>query len=393
MKLKSHIFYIVLLLVSIESIAQVPAGSDTQIQFNNNGGFGASPNLRWDGTLFRLEDIGNTSAKIYFRSESGDAGYIYSENWGSNQNRLVIETADDGNDDYTVIRNRHYSFGNLDVFEVHRSYIMARGSRNWGESIQGLNKGILHLNPANSTDHYGSAITFGASDRDSGNSAQAGIYTRSDGSYGTKMYFATTNAYIEGSKTAMMIDHDGNVGMGNSSPGVKLDVSGTVQSSNMGRFKGWTTGGETGLGFEIGTSGGDGYAYVYDRTNASYGTMHIQNVIHTTGNNGNVGIGTASPTNKLEVNGTIRSKEVKVEASPWPDYVFEKDYELRSLEETEAYIQKNKHLPEIPSANEIEANGLALGEMNRLLLQKIEELTLHIIEQEKRIQKLENKSK
>ena len=101
---------------------------------------------------------------------------------------------------------------------------------------------------------------------------------------------------------------------------------------------------------------------------------------------GNVGIGTSTPSEKLEVNGTIRSKEVKVEASGWPDYVFETDYNLRSLKETEAYIKENKHLPEIPSANEIEANGVQLGEMNMLLLKKIEELTLHTIKQQKLIE-------
>ncbi|WP_421762899.1 hypothetical protein [Ekhidna sp.] len=103
--------------------------------------------------------------------------------------------------------------------------------------------------------------------------------------------------------------------------------------------------------------------------------------------NGSVGIGTSSPTHKLEVNGTIRTKEVKVEATNWPDYVFEPDYDLRSLEETAAYIKSNKHLPEVPSAKEMEANGVQLGEMNMLLLKKIEELTLYVIEQKKENEK------
>ncbi|MCV9387441.1 hypothetical protein [Reichenbachiella ulvae] len=116
--------------------------------------------------------------------------------------------------------------------------------------------------------------------------------------------------------------------------------------------------------------------------------------------NGNIGIGTANPGQKLEVNGTIRSKEVKVEANNWPDYVFADDYQLTTLEETAQYIQQNRHLPEVPSAIEMEANGVELGEMNMLLLKKIEELTLHLIEQQElikeqneRIEKLENQIK
>lgn len=101
---------------------------------------------------------------------------------------------------------------------------------------------------------------------------------------------------------------------------------------------------------------------------------------------GNVGIGTTTPTEKLEVNGAIRAREVKLETTNWPDYVFEPGYELESLEEIEKFIQSESHLPEIPSAEEIEANGVQLGEMNKLLLKKIEELTLHTIAQQKLIE-------
>lgn len=102
---------------------------------------------------------------------------------------------------------------------------------------------------------------------------------------------------------------------------------------------------------------------------------------------GHMGIATTtSTTYALQVGGKIRSEEVRVEIFNGPDYVFEDDYNLRSLEETEAYIKANKHLPEIPSAKEMEANGVAVGEMNMLLLKKIEELTLHTIEQQKMIE-------
>lgn len=106
---------------------------------------------------------------------------------------------------------------------------------------------------------------------------------------------------------------------------------------------------------------------------------------------GNVGIGTTTPTEKLAVNGNIRAREVKVESAPWPDYVFAKDYALPSLASIEKSIQLNGHLPGMPSAKIVEAEGIKLGEMNAKLLEKIEELTLHLIAQEKRISALEQK--
>ena len=101
-----------------------------------------------------------------------------------------------------------------------------------------------------------------------------------------------------------------------------------------------------------------------------------------------VGIGTKSPDAKLTVKGNIHAEEVKVDLSvPAPDYVFEKNYSLRSLQEVENYINQNKHLPEIPAAKDLEANGVNLGEMNMLLLKKVEELTLYVIELKKENEK------
>lgn len=109
---------------------------------------------------------------------------------------------------------------------------------------------------------------------------------------------------------------------------------------------------------------------------------------------GNVGIGTPNPDSKLTVKGNVHAEEVTVDLNvPGPDYVFEKDYDLRSLEDVKKYIGTEKHLPEIPSAKEMESNGIDLGDMNMKLLKKVEELTLYLIEQNEKIEQLEKKIK
>lgn len=103
---------------------------------------------------------------------------------------------------------------------------------------------------------------------------------------------------------------------------------------------------------------------------------------------GIVRIGTSSNRATLNVNGEVITRKVKVTQNNWPDYVFESNYQLPSLYEIEQFIQKNKHLPEIPSATAIENNGLDIGETQALLLKKIEELTLYTIQQQKQIDAL-----
>lgn len=110
-----------------------------------------------------------------------------------------------------------------------------------------------------------------------------------------------------------------------------------------------------------------------------------------------VGIGTTTPDYKLDVNGTMRAKEVIV-ASNWSDFVFEDGYDLPSLSEVESHIAEHGHLPDIPSAAHIQENGLAVAEAQTLMMQKIEELTLYVIDlkkenlaQQSRIEELEAK--
>ncbi|MDN3588107.1 hypothetical protein QWY86_15595 [Pedobacter aquatilis] len=107
---------------------------------------------------------------------------------------------------------------------------------------------------------------------------------------------------------------------------------------------------------------------------------------------GNVGIGTTTPAEKLSVNGKIRAHEVKVEVSNWPDYVFDEGHKIETLEKLESYIKVNKHLPEMPSAEHIEREGLTVGVMIKLQQKKIEELTLYLIEKDKALNKSEKKT-
>ncbi len=103
--------------------------------------------------------------------------------------------------------------------------------------------------------------------------------------------------------------------------------------------------------------------------------------MYLNGNNGDLGI-----------RGKLTANEVKVKIGGWADFVFKKDYQLPSLAEVEAHINKNGHLKDIPNAKEVVANGVFIGEMNVKLLQKIEELTLYTIQQEKKIKLLEKEN-
>ncbi|WP_350291581.1 hypothetical protein [uncultured Croceitalea sp.] len=105
---------------------------------------------------------------------------------------------------------------------------------------------------------------------------------------------------------------------------------------------------------------------------------------------GFVAVGTTSvPAGyQLAVEGKVRAREMRVDQDTWPDYVFNKEYDLSSLKELKIHIQEKGHLPKIPSAKEVEAHGIELGEMNKLLLEKIEELTLHLIQLSEEVDQL-----
>lgn len=184
-------------------------------------------------------------------------------------------------------------------------------------------------------------------------------------------------------RASLHLFRDGNVGISEINPTRQLDVNGIIRSKSKDYVP--TT---TGKGIELFHTNSGGYLESIDRANFVREPINYRASMHLF-RDGPVGIGTTNPDSnfKLSVNGSIRSKEVKVEAN-WSDFVFEDDYELRSLEEVEQHINEKGHLPEIPSEEEVTQNGINLGEMNAKLLQKIEELTLYLIEEHKNNQKL-----
>ncbi|WP_272151286.1 hypothetical protein [Tenacibaculum aiptasiae] len=182
----------------------------------------------------------------------------------------------------------------------------------------------------------------------------------------------------------VMNTNSGNIGAGIVEPREKLDVNGSIIVKD-GHNLSW--GNKYGAGIPTIAANTASGIYFYPNGSTLGATMKIDK-------SGNVGIGTTTiPSSyKLAIAGKTITEEVKVQLQTnWPDYVFSKEYELPTLKEIERHIEEKGHLPNIPSASEVKENkGIELGKMNAKLLQKIEELTLYTIQQEKEIETLKN---
>lgn len=214
--------------------------------------------------------------------------------------------------------------------------------------------------------------------------------------------------YDAGAGSRLVINSSGNVGIGTNNPTngllvtqglITSQTAGTLNMGNNDAFNlfaggnGYVNGARQSILWSQENLNLGRFGTEYNSTRAQVdfvwrdqyngGASSIETMRLTAG--GNLGIGTNDPRDyRLAVNGKIRAHEIKVEITNWPDYVFSKSYLLPTLKETEKYIKEKGHLPGIPSSEEVKTNGIDLGDMNAKLLQKIEELTLHLIEQNKR---------
>ncbi|MCR9171560.1 MAG: hypothetical protein NXI10_03645 [bacterium] len=189
------------------------------------------------------------------------------------------------------------------------------------------------------------------------------------------------------------------VGVGTEIPRVKLDVLGTTYSQRIALSADPLTMGGARLSIQ-------GYA-PQDATNlinvsntssdlfqlSNQGLLNLNGRIVINSNDQEPLVISNSTEKILQLNddGTLRTRAIKVNVFQWPDYVFEPSYNLADLQQVEEYIQENGHLPNVPSAEQLSEEGLDLYEMNKILMEKVEELTLYIIEQNKKIEKLEEK--
>jgi hypothetical protein len=224
--------------------------------------------------------------------------------------------------------------------------------------------------------------------------------------------------------TRILINNTGYVGIGTNNPQEKLHVIGNMRTdrmvlNNAGANNNFITnsyfpliyasksggnipgGGSSSLILQAG-GGTENNRHIFLRTDdetrlfihnsgrIGIGTISPEKMLHVVGEsqfNGDMRIASAN----LYVNGEIHAKKIRATYTPWPDYVFDPSYNLLQLDEVEKFIQTNFHLPGIPPGSQVEKEGFELAEMNGMLLRKIEELTLYVIEQQKELNVLKDK--
>ena len=409
------LFSIQLLLVTVSSSAQwsTTGGlSTTTVTTGGNVGIGTQ------SPAFKLDVFGNLRTTSFISARE----YLTVDNGGSYRVALNAQTdgyvtgRNNANEDKFLISSNGNSYFNGGYFGIGTSSPETKFNINQGAGNATTGTASFRIG---GTGNYPS-LEFGIKGAYDGMISTFGndlhIYAgnwRTAGATATEnhniSFYTSQTSSTNWNTPKMYLRYDGNLGIGSINPRAKLSLRTSTATQGIIISNCDAVGYQSHFGLttadhsSIGTVSESYLNYYNDgkwnlnSSNTSGTTLPI--AFSTDGAarlfikpDGNVGIGTSTPDAKLAVNGTIHSKEVKVDLTGWPDYVFDNDYKLLTLEELKTYIDKNKHLPEVPSAKEMETNGVQLGEMNVLLLKKIEELTLHIIKQESRLSELEKKT-
>ncbi len=365
---KLYTTLVALLAVVQVSLGQWTTGTDINNTNTGNVGIGLNPNAKldvWPGASGAAAIRGNAGGSFAVPAFEF-TGY----NTNSTNGGLTISTNDAGSFSEKM---RVQSNGNVGIGTT--SPIVPLHVAKTGVNVTGDLTLVSRF-----TDVAGlKGISLGYNQ-----ASQAGIiYSENNSGTGSPLEFWTYN----GSSFAprMIFTQRGFLGIG-TIPQTDLDVPGLIRIGSTTAPIAPTSG--TAIEQHYDGTHDRGNIFSFDRSNSVWKPLFLDasNLILNTNSSGSVGIGTTTPdpAYKLSVNGTIRSKEIKVNTG-WSDYVFNDDYNLRSISEVESYIKKNRHLPDVPSAAEVEKSGVALGETSSLLLKKIEELTLYLIEKDKQL--------
>ena len=330
-------------------------------------------------------------AMVFAFSMESQAQYIISESWNLTGNSLSSNSSFLGTTNYYPL-----------VFKTNNvtRMTLAAGSPNLGIGVSPASNLHIHSNT--------NVNNFLMTNLNVGNTIYHGFRIKQDHQKVYILQQENAYMYIQTPGGGLAISDSGKVGFGTNTPYHTIHVvdGNILISKNPHRADGSTNGsllfGATvntincthgAWGIEYVNNDDDGYGLNFWKPSSPCNQTKGNDFLFLA-DNGNIGIGTHTPQAKLAVNGEVLAKSVRVNAtaSYWPDYVFEKDYNLMSIRELGAYVQTHKHLPGIPSAKEVEKKqDVDLGEMNTLLLQKMEEMTLYIIQLEKRVSELENK--
>ena len=342
-------------------------------------------NLQYDRTgKVGIGNITEPYTKLHIKADEGEDAAVFIEpnTWTENSNATLLL----GNMFHGLTANSEYGL----VFSTQKNYILNNGNVGIGTQIP---EEKLHVN--------GTILTNGFK------MPQPGIkdgYVLTTDRNGNSAWLPTQSLWELGEDNNIY-RLEGNVGIGTEIPSSTLEVksngidkwAATIRNTNM-----------------------EGKGLLVKASHVSYNKPVLQLQDHYgialltvfPKNGGLIGIGTNTPDEKLHVNGKvviggqnlirpegyklyveegIITEKVKVElVSNWSDFVFDKNYQLRSIGDLEKFIKENKHLPDIPSARDVKENGIDLGEMDAKLLQKIEELTLYIIQHQKEIEYLKS---